>query len=527
MGTHYQALKNQETLIIKVIGEEETSFFRTLEQGIKRMDHLMDATKKRGENCLVGSSVFELYDTYGFPLDLIQLMAREHGFSVDEVGFDNALAEQKERSRAATGLETDDWQSVHEDQPTIFVGYDANQCPSKIIRYRKVSQKQKVFYQLALDNTPFYAESGGQVGDTGWLLGENGQKTRIFDVKKENNLTVHLCESLPETIGQEFEASIDVSRRDAIRKNHSATHLLHYALRRVLGPHVEQKGSLVAPDYLRFDFSHFSKVTEEEMGQIVSIIEQGIEANYSLNEQRNTPLAEAQKRGAMALFGEKYGETVRVIQFGESIELCGGTHVSSTGEIGIIHIQSETAIAAGIRRIEMITGKAAEGHFKKETAILNAIRTAFKNPKDIAKSIQDVMDNNASLGKEIEKLTKERNQKVKTELLGKIEKGDCFSLLCVELAMDSASVKDILFQLKGQIPSFVGIVGNHDGDKCGLTVILSDNLVTENQWDATAWIREASPLIQGGGGGQSFFATAGGKNPSGIREALTLLRSKL
>jgi alanyl-tRNA synthetase len=527
MGHPYKELVSQENLITKVIREEELSFFRTLEQGIKRMDLLMEATRCQHNNTLEGTAVFELYDTYGFPLDLIQLIGREHGFSVDEAGFNQELTKQKERSRAATGIETDDWQQVNEENPTEFIGYDVIQCDTTIIRYRKVTQKQREFYQLVLSQTPFYAESGGQVGDTGWLIDSQGNKTRIFDVKKENNLIVHLCESLPASLGETLSAQIEVNRRINIQKNHSATHLLHHALRTVLGTHVEQKGSLVSPDYLRFDFSHFAKVTEEEMEQVISHMEQQIAANIPLNEKRNTPISEAQSMGAMALFGEKYGDLVRVIQFGESIELCGGTHVKSTGEIGLIHIQSEAAVAAGIRRIEVISGQAAETYFKQESALMAEVRTMFKNPKDILKSIQDLMDQNQGLGKEIEGLIKERNKGIKRDLESKLEEINGIPCVCQEVSIDSNSVKDILFQLKGQHPSFVGIIGNIDGDKCGLSVIISDDLVASKSWNATQWIREVAPMIQGGGGGQPFFATAGGKNSSGIKSALSALKNKL
>jgi alanyl-tRNA synthetase len=527
MGHPYKELVSQENLITKVIREEELSFFRTLEQGIKRMDLLMEATRSQNNNTLEGAAVFELYDTYGFPLDLIQLIGREHGFSVDEAGFNQELTKQKERSRAATGIETDDWQQVNEENPTEFIGYDVIQCDTTIIRYRKVTQKQREFYQLVLSQTPFYAESGGQVGDTGWLIDSQGNKTRIFDVKKENNLIVHLCESLPASLGETLSAQIEVNRRINIQKNHSATHLLHHALRTVLGTHVEQKGSLVSPDYLRFDFSHFAKVTEEEMEQVISLMEQQISANIPLNEKRNTPISEAQAMGAMALFGEKYGDLVRVIQFGESIELCGGTHVKSTGEIGLIHIQSEAAVAAGIRRIEVISGQAAETYFKQESALMTEVRTMFKNPKDILKSIQDLMDQNQGLGKEIEGLIKERNKGIKRELESKLEEINGIPCVCQEVSIDSNSVKDILFQLKGQHPSFVGIIGNIDGDKCGLSVIISDDLVASKAWNATQWIREVAPMIQGGGGGQPFFATAGGKNSNGIKSALSALKNKL
>jgi alanyl-tRNA synthetase len=487
----------------------------------------MEATRNQQQSTIDGSAVFELYDTYGFPLDLIQLIAREHGFMVDELGFNQELSKQKERSRAATGIETDDWQQVNEENPTEFIGYDVSQCDTTIIRYRKVTQKQREFYQLVLSQTPFYAESGGQVGDTGWLIDVQGNKTRIFDVKKENNLMVHLCESLPASLGDTLSAQIDQNRRINIQKNHSATHLLHHALRTVLGTHVEQKGSLVSPDYLRFDFSHFAKVTDEEMEQVISLMEQQISAKIPLNEQRNTPINEAQAMGAMALFGEKYGDLVRVIQFGESIELCGGTHVKSTGEIGLIHIQSESAVAAGIRRIEVISGQAAETYFKKESALMTEVRTMFKNPKDVLKSIQDLMDQNQGLGKEIEGLIKERNKGIKHELENKLEEINGIPCVCQELSIDSNSVKDILFQLKGQYPSFVGIIGNIDGEKCGLSVIISDDLVASKAWNATQWIREVAPLIQGGGGGQPFFATAGGKNPAGISTALSQLKNKL
>lgn len=527
MGMAYGELITQEALIVKVIREEEISFFRTLEQGIKRMDILMENSKKAGNTKLQGASVFELYDTYGFPLDLIELMARENNFTVDEAGFHAELSQQKERSRAATGITADDWQSVHDEVPTAFVGYDSLHSTAKVIRYRKVSQKNRAFYQIVLDITPFYAESGGQVGDTGWLVDASGHKTRIFDVKKENNLIVHLCETLPEALEDAMTAQVDALRRNNIRKNHSATHLLHHALRQVLGTHVEQKGSLVSPEYLRFDFSHFAKVSDEEMLQIVNLVEQQIAENIPLKEHRNTPLAEAQAMGAMALFGEKYGETVRVIEFGDSLELCGGTHVQHTGEIGLIKVQSEAAVAAGIRRIEMITGRAAEQFYKEETAILANLRTQFKNPKDILKTIQDLTEQHQNLQKEIEGLVKERNKSVKQDLKAKIEAMEGMQVLCIQVALDSHSVKDILFQLKGEMQPFVGIIGNVEGEKCGLSVMIDESLIDSKGWNATQWIREVAPMIQGGGGGQPFFATAGGKNPSGLQEALHTLKQKL
>ena len=527
MGNPYQELISQEQLITKVIKEEEISFFRTLEQGIKRMDLLMDSTTSKGQATLEGSAVFELYDTYGFPLDLIQLIARERGFNVDETGFNVELAKQKERSRAATGIETDDWQYLTADCPTTFVGYDELNSTTRVIRYRKVNQKQREFYQLVLDTTPFYAESGGQVGDSGWLINVDGERTKVFDVKKENNLIVHLCEALPNKLTEVLTAEVNSERREAIKKNHSATHLLHFALREVLGTHVEQKGSLVGPDYLRFDFSHFTKVSEEEMQRIIQSIEKQITANFFLQEHRKTPIADAQAMGAMALFGEKYGEFVRVIQFGKSIELCGGTHVKSTGEVGLINIVSESAVAAGVRRIEMITGQAAEQFYKQETAVLSEIRNTFKNPKDIVKSIHDLMESNQSLTKTIEQLVKERNKSLKQGLMQQMNERNGIKVLCAEVALDSNSVKDILFQIKGEVSNFVGIIGNIDGEKCGISVLITEDLVSEKSWNATQWIKEITPLIQGGGGGQAFFATAGGKNPKGIGEALRVLNNKL
>ena len=527
MGNPYPELIAQEALIIKVIREEELSFFRTLEQGIKRMDLLMESCVKSGQNRLDGGTVFELYDTYGFPLDLIQLIARENSFSVDEVGFNTELQQQKDRSRAATSVSADDWHQVHEEVTTEFVGYDTLQSTSTILRYRKVNQKNRAFYQVVLDVTPFYAESGGQVGDTGWLIDAQGHKTLIFDVKKENNLIVHLCEALPKELNQPLAATVNAVRRNHIRKNHSATHLLHHALRKVLGNHVEQKGSLVGPDYLRFDFSHFAKVSEEELHQVIELVEAHISSNIPLIELRNTPIAEAQAMGAMALFGEKYGDNVRVIQFGESLELCGGTHVDATGEIGLIKVQSEAAVAAGIRRIEMITGNAAERHYKEETAVMARVRAHFKNPKDIMKSIEDLADQNQALHKEIENLVKERNKTLKKELKEKMQAIDGVQVLCTQLSLDSNSVKDILFQFKGEIQPFVGIIGNIEGEKCGLSVIIDEALVEQKGWNATQWIREVAPMIQGGGGGQPFFATAGGKNPKGLPEALSVLKQKL
>lgn len=459
-------------------------------------------------------------------MDLISLIARENRFEVDEIGFQEELNKQKARSRAATGIETDDWHQIHPDVVTTFVGYDHLELPVKILKYRKVTQNQKTFYQLVFDQTPFYAEGGGQVGDTGEIYNDH-ETVRIFDTKKENNLWIHLSQTLPTKLDDGFTAKVDAKRRNDIMKNHSATHLLHHALRTVLGSHVEQKGSLVGPDYMRFDFSHFAKIAEEEMTKIVQNIEQQIKENIELNEMRNTPIEAAKAMGAMALFGEKYGDSVRVIQFGESVELCGGTHVERTGTIGLVKIQSESAVAAGIRRIEMLTGTAAEDYYKEETALLTEIRTLFKNPKDIVKSVQDLMDTNSKIGKEVESLMKARSIQLKNDLMSEITAMGDVNILCKQMALDSNSVKDILFQLKGQVARFIGIIGNTDGDKCGVSVLISDELVAEKNLSAVVWIREAAPIIQGGGGGQPFFATAGGKNAARLPEALILLKSKI
>jgi len=527
MGNPYEELLRQKDLIAKVIREEEQSFFRTLELGIKRMNDLITTTKSKNSDLIAGDSVFELYDTYGFPVDLTSLIARENNLQIDEAGFEKELTIQKERSRAATAIETDDWVNVaKEDVTTEFIGYDQTEASVEIIKYRKVSQKQKEFYQLVLNQTPFYPEGGGQVGDKGILIHANEQVT-IFDTKKENNLIVHLATTLPENLNATFIAEVNSSKRENAAKNHSATHLLHHALRQVLGKHVEQKGSLVNPDYLRFDFSHFAKVTDEELAQVELLVRQAIERNEVLDERRSYPIEKAKELGAMALFGEKYGDHVRVIKFGESVELCGGIHVPSTSKIGLFKITSESAVAAGIRRIEAITGVAAENYFREKAEQLDEINVLFKNPKDLKKVLEDLLAKNQQLTKEIEALMKEKAKNLKGELKQQIETINGVHFLGANVQLDSNSVKDILFQLKGEIANFVGVVGNVDGEKCGLSIMIADNLVADKNWNASQWIREVSSHIQGGGGGQNFFATAGGKNPSGIPTAIEAIKSKL
>ncbi len=526
MGDPFEELISQRQLIRKVIHEEETSFFKTLEQGLRRIDLVVDKTKKANQSEIEGFIAFELYDTYGFPFDLTSLIARENGLTVDEKGFEEELNRQKERSRAATAIETDDWVVLSEDNVEEFVGYDLLSTHVKIVKYRQVTQKKKTFYQVVFNLTPFYPEGGGQVGDTGYI--EYGdEKAYIIDTKKENNLIVHTMKELPESLKANFLAVVDEKKRQASANNHSATHLLHHALRTVLGDHVEQKGSLVNSDYLRFDFSHFSKVTDEEMEKIQAMVSNEIRKNIMLEEKRNTPMEIAQEMGAMALFGEKYGDTVRVIKFGDSVELCGGTHVRSTGEIGLFKITSESAVAAGVRRIEAITSQKAEAYFEKKANTLDEIALAFKNPKDILKAVTDLQAKNISLQKEIEQLKKGRAMQVKADLKSNIVELNGVNYLGAIVDLDAGSIKDILFNLKGEVDNFVGVIGGKDSGKCSLSIIAADNVTKEKDFHAGNIIREVSKLIQGGGGGQPNFATAGGKNADGLSEAIAQVKSKL
>lgn len=526
MGESFQELTNQKDIIEKVIREEELSFFRTLEQGLKRIDNLIEQAKSSGSAQLTGSAVFELYDTFGFPFDLTDLIARENNISVDEVGFNEELTKQKDRSRAATAIETDDWVQVHPDTTTKFIGYDEQTAPIELIKYRKVTQKQKTFYQLVFNQTPFYPEGGGQVGDTGFIVNE-AESITIFDTKKENNLIIHLAEKLPAHPASSFEAKINSKNRALSACNHSATHLLHKALRTVLGTHVEQKGSLVNANYLRFDFSHFSKVTDEEMAQIEAMVVAAIKANLPLNEKRDYPIEDAKAMGAMALFGEKYGDAVRVVQFGDSVELRGGTHVQQTGEIGLFKIQSEGAVAAGIRRIEAITNAAVEDYFNEQEKQLKAVNELLRNPKDITKAVDDLLTKNNALQKQVESLKKAQAKVIKSELKSTIENKGDYSLLTATVELDAASVKDILFQLKGEVAHLVAIIGSTEDDKCAVSVFVDDALVGTKNWNAGNMVKAVAAHIQGGGGGQAFFATAGGKNPAGIPTAIAAAKAML
>jgi len=524
MGENFTELITQKDIIQKVIHEEEVSFFRTLELGIRRMDNLMKTAKESNIQVLSGASVFELYDTFGFPVDLTSLIARENDLSIDEEAFQAELQTQKDRSRAATAIETDDWVQLQPDQDEKFVGYDQLTAELQIIKYRKVSQKQKTFYQVVFNQTPFYPEGGGQVGDTGFIEA-NGEKTSIFDTKKENNLIVHLSEKLPTDPKASFVGNVDKTKRALSACNHSATHLLHHVLRTVLGTHVEQKGSLVNAKNLRFDFSHFSKVTNEELKQIEELVNAKIRESIALNEHRNIPIEEAKSMGAMALFGDKYGDSVRAIQFGESIELCGGTHVNTTSAIGLFKITSEAAVAAGIRRIEAITSTTAEEFYRSQVETLNEIKEVLKNPKNIVEAVEDLTKKNAALQKQIEVFQREKAQAVKHELKTKIEGINGINFLGTKVNLDAGSIKDIAYQLKGETSNFIGIFGGVEDDKCSLTIIIDETLAKEKGLDAGKIIREISKHIQGGGGGQAFFATAGGKNKQGVDKAIEEFRT--
>ncbi len=526
MGDPFVELINQKELVQKVIREEEISFFRTLEKGLKRIDGIIQTTKKENKDTIDGVAIFELFDTYGFPVDLTSLIARENDLSIDEEAFNAELQKQKDRSRDENAVETDDWVQVRPDGNVEFIGYDNLTAELHLVKYRKVSQKQKSFFQLVFNQTPFYPEGGGQVGDKG-TIEANGETIHIFDTKKENNLIIHLSEKVPTDVNATFTAKVNEKNRIASASNHSATHLLHHALRTVLGTHVEQKGSLVNPEYLRFDFSHFSKVTDEELAEVERIVTEGIHQNISLDERRNTPIEEAKSLGAMALFGEKYGDSVRVIKFGESVELCGGTHVPSTSKIGLFKITTETAVAAGVRRIEAITSEVAENYFKQKADTLETIALTLKNPKDLIKAVEDLLTKNNQLTKEIEVLQREKAMNVKGELKSKIETINGINFLGTTVNLDGGSIKDILFQLKGEVDNFFGVIGGNEGDKCTISIIVSDSVIADKGLNAGNLVREVAKHIQGGGGGQPFFATAGGKNPGGLKAAIEECKAKI
>jgi alanyl-tRNA synthetase len=521
MGNAYPELNSQKELIEKVIKEEETTFLKTLETGIKLLGNLAEEMKKQNKSSIDGKDAFTLYDTYGFPVDLTELIAAEYELTVDLNGFNRHMQIQKNRSRNDGKLSLDDWTEVADSKMAEFVGYDQTDAEVKITKYRKITQKGKVFYQLVFNLTPFYAESGGQVGDSGFIKSET-EKIEILDTQKENELTVHITKSLPVNLSDVFHAEVNKRKRMNTENNHSATHLLHKALRNILGTHVEQKGSLVHPDYLRFDFSHFQKLSKEEIEMIEDQVNNDIRNNYPLEENRAVPYNEAVQKGAIALFGEKYADTVRVIKFGDSIELCGGTHARTTGQIGLFKILSESSIAAGIRRIEAITGEAVGKRIRNLENTLDNISQLVKAPVNVEKAIKTIVEENNTLKKKVEIFEKEKLKNLKTDLLhNSLEKNDRFSIISKKVEMSSpAELKDLAFQLRGERDNLVCILGAEIEGKAHLVIMIADSLVKTTKLNAGEIIRKVSGHIQGGGGGQPFLATAGGKNPGGIREAL-------
>lgn len=518
MGGAYPELKAQQTLIEKVMKEEEEAFLRTLETGIRLLDKVMNDAKAAGKKEISGVDAFTLYDTFGFPLDLTELILRENQMTVNEDEFNAEMQKQKQRARNAATVETGDWVVLKEGE-TKFVGYDYTEYETSILRFREVKQKNQTYYQIVLSETPFYAESGGQVGDTGALVSEF-ETIEIIDTKKENNLPIHIAKKLPEHLDAPMMACVDTDRRAACAANHSCTHLLDEALRQVLGTHVEQKGSLVTPDSLRFDFSHFQKVTPEQLREVEHLVNAKIRANIPLTEYRNLPIEKAKELGAIALFGEKYGDEVRVVQFGSSIEFCGGTHVSATGKIGMVKIISESSVAAGVRRIEAVTGAKVEEMLDSIQDTLDDLRALFNNAPDLKAAIRKYIDENAGLKKQVEAFMKEKEADIKAKLIESAKEIHGVKVIRSVLPMPADTVKNIAFQLKGQIPEnlFVAI-GSAFENKPMLTVMISDDLV-KNGLNAGQLVREAAKLIQGGGGGQPHFATAGGKNPDGLSAAV-------
>ncbi len=517
----FTELKAQEDFVARVIQEEETSFLRTLDTGIRKFEAYT-------ENPIAGDFAFELYDTYGFPIDLTQLMAREGNKSVDMEGFNACMEQQKNRSRQATAMSTGDWTIVRDEDTVEFVGYEDLECPAEILRYRKIKKGNKEQYQVVLNRTPFYAESGGQVGDSG-VLEAKGNSVEITDTQKENNLIVHFCDKLPEYPEAQFTARVDFNRRSLITKNHSATHLMHAALRKVLGSHVVQKGSLVNEEYTRFDFSHFAKVTDEELAQIEKIVNEKIRQNIALNEQRNVPIRQAQESGAMALFGEKYGDFVRVITFDKnySVELCGGTHVKATGEIGYFKIVSESSVAAGVRRVEAITADGAEAWLNGQLGIVGKVKELLKSAKDVVKGVEQIIEENETLRRQLDSLMNEKAKQVKAELLRKVVENGGVSMIVEQVDLNADAIKNISFELKQQFNNLFCVIGANVDGKPHLSLIMSDALVTGKGLNATQIIRDLAKEIQGGGGGQAFYATAGGKNPAGLSKALEKARTIL
>lgn len=519
MGQHYPELKAQQELIEKVIREEENAFLRTLDKGIKLLDRIIAKTKEEDFLTIPGNVAFELYDTYGFPLDLTELILRENGLVVNRREFKAEMEAQKERSRSASTVDTDDWIELASDSEQEFVGYDYTEIEVRITRYRKVVAKGKTLFHVVLNITPFYGESGGQVGDSGYLIGET-EKIKVLDTKKENGLTIHLVEKLPEDVTQTFIARVDEYKRTLAANNHTATHLLDHALREVLGKHVEQKGSYVSDEHLRFDFSHFQKVTDEELAEVAAIVNKLIRKNLVLEENRAVPMAKAQEMGAIAMFGEKYGDLVRVIKFGDSIELCGGTHVHATGQIGFFKILSESSVSAGVRRIEAITADKAEEYINNSFNNIREIEKMFKSNKGVMDSVKTIIEENEGLRKEAEKFAQESLKLVKERLKNEKTVYRNINLIFKTMLIPQAQVKDVAFQLKGELDRLIMVIGGVANDKPHLTIMISNDLVDEFGLNAGQIVRDAAQEIKGGGGGQPFFATAGGSEPEGVEKAI-------
>ncbi|WP_130736108.1 alanine--tRNA ligase [Flavobacterium sp. J27] len=517
MGEFFPEIKKQQVLVTNVIREEEASFLRTLEQGLQLLEAVITETKGKEVS---GVKAFELYDTFGFPKDLTALILKEKGMTYNEVEFEVELKKQKDRSRAASEVSTDDWKILVEGNTETFIGYDQTENEVKITRIRKVdSKKDGILYQIVLDATPFYPEGGGQVGDKGTLVSAN-ETIEIIDTKKENNLILHIAKQLPENVNASFVAKVNTDLRTASSKNHSATHLMHLALRTILGTHVEQKGSLVNPNYLRFDFSHFSKVTEEELRQVEAFVNQRIQEHIPLIERRSIPIQQALDEGAMALFGEKYGDNVRAIKFGDSMELCGGIHVSNTADIWYFKIISEGAVAAGIRRIEAITGDAVKDFFATQENTLAEIKESLKNPQDVLKAVSSLQEDNAKLKKQVEQLLKDKAKGLKGELEAQIKEVNGVQFLATQVDLDATGAKDLGYELGNNKTNLFLVLATASEDKPMLTCYISKELVADKGLNAGQVVRELGKYIQGGGGGQPFFATAGGKNVDGITEAL-------
>ena len=519
MGAAYPELEAQRELIMRVMKEEEDSFLRTLSNGISMLNEAMDEVKAAGKSELDGAKAFRLFDTYGFPLDLTELICRENGLTVDEKQFDEEMQKQKQRARNAAAVENSDWTELRQGEQT-FVGYDYTEYECHILRYRKVTQKKSTFYELVLDNTPFYGEMGGQVGDCGVLVSEN-ETIDIIDTKRENNLSVHIVKALPKQPEADFMACVDTDKREASAANHTATHLLDYALKQVLGDHVEQKGSYVSPDTLRFDFSHFQKVSDEELRQVERIVNDMIRQDIPLDEHRDMPLDEAKKMGAIALFGEKYGDKVRVVRFGPSVEFCGGIHARSTGRIGMLKIVSESSVAAGVRRIEAKTGKECEELLYNIEDAMKAIRALFNNAKDLKGVIEKYIEEHDSMKKSIEHFQAEAVEQTKEKLLAQARIVNGVKVVTAVMPMKQDMAKDLVFKLRAAADGhLLCVVGSVYEGRPTLSVMISDDLVADHNLNAGQMVREAAKLIQGGGGGQPHFATAGGKNTDGLSAAV-------